>query len=66
MNTKPLPPNTSSKDLQLLLEIDLAVSELDQAFSLLSDRSFNCLSRPYQRLAAAIRRVAVDRSYRSA
>ena len=66
MNPRPLPPETSSKDLQLLGDIDCAVCELDQAFRHLSDRSFNCLSRSYQRLAEAVLRVAVERSCRSA
>ncbi len=66
MNPRPLPPHTSSKDLQLLADIDYAVSDLDQAFSHLSDRSFACLRRPYQRLADAVLRVAVDGSCRSA
>ena len=65
MNLRPLPPDTSSQDLQRLADIDLAVSNLDQAFSHLSDRSFACLSRPYQRLAEAVIRVAVERSCRS-
>lgn len=66
MNPRPLPPDTSSQDLQLLADIDYAVSDLDQAFSHLSDRSFDCLSRPYQRLAEAVLRVAIERSCRSA
>ena len=66
MNPRPLPPDTSSQDLQRLADIDCAVSDLDQAFSHLSDRSFACLSRPYHRLAEAVLRVAVERSCRSA
>ena len=30
MNPRPLPPDTSSQDLQRLADIDLAVSSLDQ------------------------------------
>ena len=66
MTLRPLPPNTSSQDLQLLADNDYAVSDLNQAFSHLTDRSFNCLSRPYQRLAEAVLRVAVERSRRTA
>jgi hypothetical protein len=66
VNPRPLPPDTSSQDLQLLADIDYAVLDLDQAFSHLSDRSFACLSRPYQRLADTVLRVAVERSFRRA
>jgi len=66
VNPRPLPPDTSTQDLQLLADIDYAVSGLDQAFSHLSDRSFACLSRPYQRLPEAVLRVAIARSCRSA
>jgi hypothetical protein len=66
VNPRPLPPDTPIQDLQLLADIDYAVSDLDQAFNHLSDRSFSCLSRPYLRVASAVLRVAVEHSFRSA
>lgn len=62
MNPRPLPPDTSSQDLQRLADIDYAVGSLDQAFSYLSDRSFETLSRSYQRLADAVMRVVAERA----
>jgi hypothetical protein len=65
VNLRPLPPETTIQDLRLLADIDCAISDLDQAFSHLSDRSFACLSRSYQRVADAVLRVAIERSRRS-
>jgi hypothetical protein len=62
VNLRPLPQNTAEQDLRTLAEIDFATSALDLAFSRLSDRSFACLSRSYQRLADAVLRVVAERA----
>jgi hypothetical protein len=62
MTPRPLLPDTTPKDLQCLADIDGAVSGLDVAFSHLSDRSFQLLTKPYQRLADAVLRVVAERS----
>jgi len=62
---KPLPPDITAQDIQRLGDIDAAISGLDLAFSHLSDRSFACLSRSYQRLADAILRVVAERARHS-
>ena len=62
MNSRPLPPETTTDDLRCLAEIDRSVANLDQAFADLSDRSFRCLSRRYQRLADVVFAVMAERA----
>jgi hypothetical protein len=62
VNPRPLPQNSTEHDLRTLAEIDVATSALDLAFSRLSDRSFDCLSRSYQKLGDAVLRVVAERA----
>ena len=62
MNLRPLPYETATDDLCCLADIDRSISELDRAFTHLSDRSFGCLSSSYKQLADAVVRVVADRS----
>lgn len=66
MNLRPLPPNQNSKDLRCLGEIDAAICALDLAFTFLSDRSFDCLSASYKRLADDVLIVIAERRNRTA
>lgn len=66
MEIRPLSPHTTVDDLRCLAEIDRSLGDLDRAFAHLSDRSFNCLSRSYQRLADAVLRVMAERARFSA
>lgn len=66
MTPRPLPPQTTADDLRHLAEIDRSLGDLDRAFAHLSDRSFGCLSRSYQKLADAVLRVMAERSRFSA
>ena len=65
VQTRPLLPHTTTEDLRCLAEIDRSLG-IYNAYAHLSDRSFACLSRSYQKLADAVFRVVTERARHSA